>query len=382
MLVSLGGTVSNTSNPIDSILNEMDAEDGANPDNAEGEEELYNKVSRMYIKEETRAGYNTCNRSFLLWLDGHEPQCVNAYAKEKLQEVFVSQPGALAKAENSRVKAAATMLVGEAGPDKQPIIFENVTDKIFCNFIFSRARRIGQKFLSKSGCGSYRSAYKELHRQCGVTVSQNFEKQLTIKFKGMLRGHAEEKEQTGGRLAEGKDPMSFRLYKFLCSKMVEKGTKDSIFSHAFLTLTWNLVCRSKNTVNIHRNHISWGTDCVTIRFAHTKTDVEGGDQARLRHVFANPYNLDICAVTALAKYLATFEPKENGMLFDANSYSRFQKELKKIVKEHQVEEWASTSMILVFIRSGRVLQHTVVQVLLLHHILLQYATEQDGRWER
>jgi hypothetical protein len=66
--------------------------------------------------------------------------------------------------------------------------------------------------------------------------------------------------------------------------------------------------------NMHLNHITWGTDSLCIRFAHTKTDVEGGDKARIRHVFANPYNLDICVVTALAKYLSFYPPKENGKL--------------------------------------------------------------------
>ena len=40
-----------------------------------------------------------------------------------------------------------------------------------------------------------------------------FEKDLGQKFKGLFRGYAQEKEEKGGRLAEGKDPMSFALYK-------------------------------------------------------------------------------------------------------------------------------------------------------------------------
>ena len=61
--------------------------------------------------------------------------------------------------------------------------------------------------------------------------------------------------------------------------MVEDGSQGAIFAQAFITMTWNLMCRSKNTVHIHLNHITWGSDSMTIRFAHTKTDVEGGDQA-------------------------------------------------------------------------------------------------------
>ena len=164
-----------------------------------------------------------------------------------------------------------------------------------------------------------------------------FEKDLGQKFKGLFRGYAQEKEEKGGRLAEGKDPMSFALYKFLCKKMVEDGSKESIFAHAFLTLTWNLICRSKNTIHVHRNHVTWGSDGMTICFAHMKTDMEGGDSAQLRHLFSNPYCLPICVTTAVGKYLSTFLPKENGMLFDGNSYNRFQKYLKGLVTKYHVD---------------------------------------------
>ena len=52
-------------------------------------------------------------------------------------------------------------------------------------------------------------------------------------------------------------------------------TLEAIVGHAFITLTWNLVCHSKNTVNINPNHISWYKHALAILFGHTKTDVEG-----------------------------------------------------------------------------------------------------------
>ena len=55
--------------------------------------------------------------------------------------------------------------------------------------------------------------------------------------------------------------------------MIEDPGGNAIFAHAFLTLTWNLICRSKNTVHIHIYHITWGSDSLIIKFAHTKTDV-------------------------------------------------------------------------------------------------------------
>ena len=192
------------------------------------------------------------------------------------------------------------------------------------------------KFLSKSGCGSYRSALKDLYRQYGcIAVPQQFEAELSTKLKGLLRAHAEEKEAKGHRLSEGKDPMPFALFKLLCEKMMEDGSKTAIFAHSFLTLTWNLVCRSKNTVYIHRNHMSWATDSLTVQFSHMKTDMEGFDCARKRHIYANPHCIPICCMTAVAKYLAVFEAKEDGMLFDNKSYQRFGKYLSDLMKQNK-----------------------------------------------
>ena len=93
----------------------------------------------------------------------------------------------------------------------------------------------------------------------------------------------------------------------------------------------------ENRLNLHQVciYITWGTDTICIRFAYTKTDMDSSDQAHIRHVYANPYNLKICAVTALAKYLATFPPNQDGKLFDEKSYKWFQKYLKKVVQDNE-----------------------------------------------
>ena len=290
--------------------------------------EFFEAVSKMNIKEETRSGYNGSNRLFLLWLDDKHPECVADFAKEALQ---------LCKDQNTSVTAKALELVQSASSmGTTPIVFDKVKTEIFINFLRYRANLQGNDFFSKSGAGGFRSAYRELHKQCGTQFNPDFESELKELYKGLLRGHAAEKQQKGGRLAEGKDPMSFRLYKTLCNLMIEDGSKEAIFAHSFLTLTWNLICRSKNTVNIHMNHITWGTDAMIIKFAHTKTDVAGEQQAYSRHIYANPYDPDICAISALAKYLLScFPPKADGMLFDKKSYQRFQKYLQNIVKANK-----------------------------------------------
>ena len=66
--------------------------------------------------------------------------------------------------------------------------------------------------------------------------------------------------------------------------MIKDGGKDVIFSHSFITKTWNLICRSKNTVQMHMDHVMWATDSVIIKFAHTKTD-QTGDFSPMRDTF-------------------------------------------------------------------------------------------------
>jgi len=121
--------------------------------------------------------------------------------------------------------------------------------------------------------------------------------------------------------------------------MIQDGSKDSLFAWSFLTLTWNLICRSKNTVMIHRNHISWENDSMTIQFAHMKTDMMGFEEAVKRHIFANPQEPTICPVLALSVYLATTPPdSSSGRLFAGKSqYQRFRKYLKDLVSEHADE---------------------------------------------
>ena len=97
------------------------------------------------------------------------------------------------------------------------------------------------------------------------------------------------------------------------------------------------MCCSKNTVLIHRNHISWDHDDLCIQFAHIKTDMAGDDAKHKRHIYANPLCLPICALTALAKYIALFQSNSDGMLFDKNSYQRFGKYLQKLVAANKVE---------------------------------------------
>jgi hypothetical protein len=239
------------------------------------------------------------------------------------RSVFVDE-----KAKKKAMNKTALEIVEKASADFHPITFSLLTVKIFMMFLFEMGRKnkvgIGS-ILGKSGITKYRSALMDLYRDCEVCVCEEFERDLSIKVKGLIRTHATEKERLGGRLTEGKEPMSFALYKLLSNSFLINGSKDAVFARAFMTLTWNLMCRSINSVFIHRNHISWTGDCMTIQFAHMKSDKEGKESSRKRHIYANPINPAICCPTAIALYMMTHPQDTEGTLFNKRSYARFSK---------------------------------------------------------
>ena len=59
------------------------------------------------------------------------------------------------------------------------------------------------------------------------------------------KSHQEEKQKKGERMATGEDPLPFSLYRQLCVWMLEDDGAEVIFGHAFIAITWNLVCHFK-----------------------------------------------------------------------------------------------------------------------------------------
>ena len=74
-----------------------------------------------------------------------------------------------------------------------------------------------------------------------------------------------------------------------------------------MCLTWNLVCRALNTVStIHLHHLAWTDNCLSVYFAHMKNNQKIDRKRDPRYIYANPHNVLVCPITALAIYLSTF----------------------------------------------------------------------------
>ena len=183
-----------------------------------------------------------------------------------------------------------------------------------------------------------RTALVNLFVASDKSPSEKFCDKLRKAMKGIKRHAASARGQDGGRLETGKAALSFQVYRALCKWILEDD--DGVFAHCFLTLTWNLMCRSKNTVSIHRAHMEWRDDCLGIMFAHTKTDPTGDNAMRCRHVYANPFEPELCAITSLARYLLS-NPSTSGWqvcLFEGtHQYDRFRKALDRTLENHRDE---------------------------------------------
>lgn len=325
---------------LNGIIDAMERQDAAEGNTDDNYEAIYNVMARNNIEPKTREGYNSANKRLILWLFENEHNTIEANAYIKLRRadrtVYNSE-----KEKKKKMEEIALSLVKDASDSFHPIKLEELTVKTFMKFLLAMAEKntsdSEQKFLSRSAASGYRSALKDLYRDCKAKVPHEYEEELKQKMKGYIKTSAKEKESRGVRLTEGKDPMTFELYKLLCTKMLEDGTKESVFGRAFLTLTWNLMCRSKNTVYIHRKHISWKGDAMTIQFAHMKCDQEGSEASRKRHIYANPHNLAICCPTAVAIYMMCFPQEDTSSLFSKASYSRFSKYLASIAEKHREE---------------------------------------------
>lgn len=220
--------------------------------------------------------------------------------------------------------------------DYLPIKLEGLQPAVFLSFLLSLTDAKDGDFHRSYGV--HRSALTYLFTKCEVPPPPGFKEKLKKLMRGLKNSYAHARGTKGLDLTEGKDPMPFEVYRALCQWLIEEGDNESIFGHAFLTLTWNLMCRSRNTVFIRLEHMSWENDAMTVHFSHTKKDQEGADAGHKRHIYANPDQPEICAVLATAKYRATNPSNETGLLIPGNSqYDRFRKLLNRTVKNHAKE---------------------------------------------
>ncbi|KAJ0396165.1 hypothetical protein ATCC90586_012238 [Pythium insidiosum] len=153
---------------------------------------------------------------------------------------------------------------------------------------------------------NHRAALFNLFREYRVSMSAELQSELTTMFRGIKRSVAEQTANGQVSIKVGKDPLDPEVYEFLCIHMLTSCSKGMAFARAFLVITWNLMCRSSNTVGIMNSHISWRGDAMCVFFAHMKNDQIGTRPSDPRYIYANPLRPAICPNLALAVYWAVY----------------------------------------------------------------------------
>jgi hypothetical protein len=108
------------------------------------------------------------------------------------------------------------------------------------------------------GNASYKqsqSALKHLFRMSKYAMQLDFFDNLKQFTKGIQQHVANKKVQEGDVAIVGKKKMGFNMYKKICKQFMKLEGKEFIFAHAFLTLEWNLMARSKNVMQAHILHV-------------------------------------------------------------------------------------------------------------------------------
>ena len=109
-----------------------------------------------------------------------------------------------------------------------------------------------------------RTGLFHLYRMYGLTMDANLYKEIGIHYAGLRRRTAISISEGVGAIKIGKDPLDFGLYRFIALKHLQSISKQYIFSHTFLLLCWNLMCRAGSCVKICFSHLEWREDSLCV----------------------------------------------------------------------------------------------------------------------
>jgi hypothetical protein len=200
--------------------------------------------------------------------------------------------------------------------------------------IGSEKKPVSLEFLKSYG--GHRSALTYYFHRCKYVPPKSWQDKLSQAMKGLNNRSARARAASGKKLGEGKSPMSFDLYRKLCQWLIELDDANAAYAHCFLTLTWNLMCSSRSTVNLQYEHVGWYNDAMGIKFGHNKSDQEGKLQWKVRHIYANPQMPEICPILSFARWRVHQNGVTSGPVFPGSKqYDRFRRILGEICESHQ-----------------------------------------------
>ena len=277
--------------------------------NEEYEELLRNaeQIARNRIAANTRAQYNKANVNFVRW--------AWFYAKQYLKEEYIELFGGVYEAgqEVALMECIEKVVVQE---ERCPLNLNTFKAKVFFTYLLSYKTKT-DLFFSYSCYDGKRSALMHLMSFTTEVWSLQEKEELRQLMQSLKNTILKQKQEKGLRTTEGKEAMSFSIYKLTCELCMQEGTKEAMFVLAWLTLQWNLISRSEATEQISFGQLKWSGDHLKVYFSTHKSDKLGECKEEPRHVYSNPIKPVVCPIRAIASYLMLFPDivAENQKLF-------------------------------------------------------------------
>ena len=276
------------------------------------------ELRQNIVSPKSKGIYRNSQIHFLMWLLKNE--------RSILPNEFVSQ----ADVSPNKRKFIKSYL--NRAPEQPPLTFQELEASLFMVWIASLRKKDGER-PSLSTYKSHRAGLFNLFRSYEKTMSRELETELAAYYLALKRAAATLVASGVGKVKIGKDPLPSTLFKFLCTALLLDLSRESIFARTFMILAWNLMSRSKNTFNVHLNHMEWKEDSLQMFFSQMKNDQMAEKPRDPRHVYANPLMPEICPILALAIFWLCFGfvDGETQLFPGSNQYERFRKYLARVV---------------------------------------------------
>ena len=146
-----------------------------------------------------------------------------------------------------------------------------LTATAYAEYLGSLTHHVTGCLLSQKMYKNKKTSLFRLFRIYKHKWTEEFDNELQDLIAGIKRIASKAKQEGLGSLEEGKQELSYDLYKKnLC--FIEDGLSSSVFAWAFLCFTWNLMCHVDSTEGVCIKHLVWSQDSVGIQFSHMKND--------------------------------------------------------------------------------------------------------------
>ena len=167
------------------------------------------------------------------------------------------------------------------------------------------------------------SALKWWYSTESVFMSDELNQWLSRFNKGHKRKIAELKQNGEMDQHEGKVGFSFTAYVYMASRLLKEYAADTAYAHAFFVLGWNLIARSV-VVSEMRYEFMWLDNDMIVALPPKQKADQAGERLVGKHICANPFRPEICALLALARLVfSDGDRAEYTTLFPRAAYDGF-----------------------------------------------------------